>query len=300
MKKEIRNKIIVGVLVIAFIVSAWAYNEKYGEQIYAPPLPTPSGPSCNVNFSTDATEYALGEVVSFTLTNTTDGNCTSEEEYPWMIWKLVGEEWEPCYSPLWVETPFILYPTEFKTWTWNQVTTGGDAVTEGEYMIWIYYNFLSGYVGEMYTPLSLSYEYGCITFFTISTSLPATTTPAPTTPAPEEGGTPPPRIIPPSTSSGSLPSAPSSGFEILIATVADTLSDHIIEVVLISILIAILIILAIKEIALIYILITLIPLFYMLYRIFLEKKICIINLIILPYILFLLYKERKKKKGGKR
>lgn len=295
MKKENRNKLIVIGIVIA-LVSVWAYNEKQGKQIYDPLLPPPSPPSCNADFSTDATDYALGDTVSFTLLNTTDTNCTSEEEYCWMFYKLVGDIWEPCYSPPYDPTPFILLPTESKTWTWDQITNSGEDITEGEYMVWIYYYSLSEYVGELYIPSSPSYDYECMVFFTITTPPPATTTPAPTTPAPEGSYVPPPRIIPPDI--GEPASGEGSGMEEVIATVAEVVSDNIIEVIIIGILIVILIILTIKEIALIYILLTLIPLIYMLYRIFLEKKICILNLIIMLYIIFLLYKRRKKKKGG--
>lgn len=273
MEKQKKVVIILALLIISVVV----ISSRNGEQTYA----------CNADFTTDAPTYYLGDIVSFTLTNTSDINCTSDEEYPWMILKLAGDVWDPSYSPAYDPTPWVLLPTELKTWSWDQITTEGSPATEGDYLVWVDYTS----------------EYGrrCTAFFTITTAPPATTTPAPTTapPTTEAPTTTPPggeRFVPPPPTlpGGAPPGAPPSwGIGILGGALLEEISENIDIIVII--LVVILICLIHWSVPLIFILGVLVALLYALCDLCNHNIICPI----IGFFFFILLYRRKKKKEGR-
>ncbi|MBU7013770.1 MAG: thrombospondin type 3 repeat-containing protein [Theionarchaea archaeon] len=79
-----------------------------------------SVPTASAILTTSKPDYALGETVYFTLTNTGATNINGTTNNPWTVYKRSGSTWQTAYVPAIAMQNWTLAPGSSKTWSWGQ------------------------------------------------------------------------------------------------------------------------------------------------------------------------------------
>ncbi|KYK38800.1 MAG: thrombospondin type 3 repeat-containing protein [Theionarchaea archaeon] len=87
----------------------------------------------SATLSTSKPDYALGETVFFTLTNTGPVAIPATVNNPWTIYKKSGATWQTCYVPGIAMQNWTLNPGNSKTWSWGQSSNAMVTIDAGTY-----------------------------------------------------------------------------------------------------------------------------------------------------------------------
>jgi hypothetical protein len=87
----------------------------------------------DVTLVTSQTVYYFGEVVEFTMTNSSDSTLTMTWSPPWTVYSIATGE--PVAPALAYPTEVYLDPGESQTWQWDQQTQTGIQAPAGDYYV---------------------------------------------------------------------------------------------------------------------------------------------------------------------
>ena len=96
---------------------------------------TSSGGSPTATLTTNKPDYALGETVQFTLTNTGGVSFTGTINNPWTIYKKSGAIWQIAYVPGIAMTSWTLNPGDSKSWSWGQTSNAMVTIDAATYKV---------------------------------------------------------------------------------------------------------------------------------------------------------------------